>query len=150
MIGKPEWFTYRKFGWGLAPKTWQGWTYVSIIALSIGFLVSTAINEAVKIWAFAILFIIIMADMMHIMIKLPKVHDERENMHQLIIERNCSFAAVAALAGIALYQTYAHKGMIDAGQISLTNLPFDLSIMIVILVMILVKAMSTFYVKAKM
>lgn len=150
MIGKPEWFTYRKFGWGLAPKTWQGWAYISIIALLIGFLISITLNEAIKVWVFGILFFLILADMMHIMIRLPKVHDERENLHQLIIERNCSFAAVATLAGIALYQTYANREIIDARGVSLTTIPFDVSILIVILVMVLVKTISTYYVKAKM
>jgi len=36
MIGKPEWFKYRIFGWGLAPKTWQGYTYVLGIVGIIG------------------------------------------------------------------------------------------------------------------
>jgi hypothetical protein len=35
MIGNPEWFTYRIFGWGVAPKTWQGWVYVAVVAAAI-------------------------------------------------------------------------------------------------------------------
>jgi hypothetical protein len=30
MLGKPEWFTYRLAGWGLAPRTWQGWVYIAV------------------------------------------------------------------------------------------------------------------------
>ena len=27
MFGKPEWFTRKKFGWGLVPVTKEGWMY---------------------------------------------------------------------------------------------------------------------------
>jgi len=29
MLGRPEWFTFRVAGWGLAPRTWQGWVYIA-------------------------------------------------------------------------------------------------------------------------
>ena len=38
MIGKPEWFTYRIFGWGLRPRTWQGWAYILAALLLIIFI----------------------------------------------------------------------------------------------------------------
>ena len=33
MIGKPEWFTYKIFGWGAMPRTWQGLAYVLVSML---------------------------------------------------------------------------------------------------------------------
>ncbi len=36
MLGKPEWFERRKYsGWGLTPKTWQGWAYIALMALPV-------------------------------------------------------------------------------------------------------------------
>jgi hypothetical protein len=145
MIGKPEWFTYRIFGWGLRPKTWQGWVYVCAAALLMGFITAITLNDAVKVWIFGILFGSIILDMIHIMIQLDKVHDERENLHQLIIERNCSFAAIAALIGVALYQTYQNRMLL-----STTIFPFDYSLLIVLGAMVAVKAISYAYVKYKM
>lgn len=30
MFGKPNWFRPKAFGWGLTPKTWQGWAYTTV------------------------------------------------------------------------------------------------------------------------
>ena len=36
MIGRPYWFTKKKFGIGIRPKTWQGWAYLlAAIALIV-------------------------------------------------------------------------------------------------------------------
>jgi len=36
MIGRPDWFTKKKFGIGIRPKTWQGWAYLlAAIALIV-------------------------------------------------------------------------------------------------------------------
>ncbi len=32
MFGKPEWFDENNSGWGLSPKSWQGWAYTVIWA----------------------------------------------------------------------------------------------------------------------
>lgn len=145
MIGKPEWFTYRKFGWGISPRTWQGWVYVAAVAALVGF--STAVNLAgrAKLWIFSVIIGIIVIDIMHIMVQLPKVHDERENYHQMLIERNCSFAAVAVIAGIAIFQSYINKETVLAGRI-----PFDISLIIVLGVMVLTKVASSYYLAHKM
>lgn len=37
MIAQKEWFGRRKYtGWGVTPKTWQGWVY---IAVAVGLLI---------------------------------------------------------------------------------------------------------------
>lgn len=40
MFGKPEWFKPKAIGWGLAPTTWQGWTYTIVwsVVLAVPFL----------------------------------------------------------------------------------------------------------------
>lgn len=141
MIGKPEWFGYRVFGWGVKPKTWQGWAYVLVaiaIMLSISFM---PIHENTKIWIMGAIVIILVADVLHIMTQLYNTNDERENMHQLIIERNCSFAAIAALLAVAMLQTYEGKMIIN------WDIPFDGSILIVLGTMLITKIASTVYVK---
>jgi hypothetical protein len=29
MFGKPDWFKAKRFGWGLTPICWQGWSYTA-------------------------------------------------------------------------------------------------------------------------
>ncbi|MBW2964139.1 hypothetical protein KY363_01650 [Candidatus Woesearchaeota archaeon] len=144
MIGKPEWFTYRIFGWGIRPRTWQGWVYGAVAALVIGVGTAVTANTAAGPWVFGILIGVLVLDVLHIMMNLPKVHDERQNHHQLIIERNVSFAAIVALIGVALYQTYQNRAIAAAGE-----MPFDISIVIVLVVMVVAKAASTLYLHMK-
>jgi hypothetical protein len=145
MIGKPEWFKYRVFGWGIAPKTWQGWVYIAVFAAIVSLVTAVQVNLQGKIWIYGIVIGILVLDVLHIMANLPRTSDERENYHQLIIERNCSFAAVAALAAIALYQAVQNKTTVAAGQ-----LPFDTTILIVLGAMLSTKIISTIYVRTKM
>lgn len=141
MIGKPEWFTYRIFGWGVRPKTWEGWVYLLaavFIAVGLAFLPIPLEYKTIAMFAFVGILVL---DVIVIMTQLDKHHDERERMHQLIIERNCSFAAIVALAVIAAYQAAQNVGKI---------MPVDVSILIVLAVMVVVKIVSTIYVKTKM
>ena len=130
MIGKPEWFTYRIFGWGLRPKTKQGWLYI-LIALIIGVL-----TYFIHTIAFFTYVAVLTLDMLHIMTQMGKHADEREKLHHLIVERNCSFAAIAVIVTIILYQ-------------SIKNIGVNTSLIIVLGVMLLVKIGSTIYVKKK-
>lgn len=145
MIGRPEWFRYRMFGWGLGLKTWQSYVYVIVAAALLAGSVALASNKLFPIWVTGAIFVIVIADMIHIMTQMGKVNDERENYHQLIIERNCSFAAIAALVGMAFYEAYKN-GFSKAGA----GMPFDISIIVVLAAMLLVKIISTIYVKTKM
>jgi len=150
MIGKPEWFRYRLFGWGLGLKTWQSYVYVIVAAALIAGTVALATNKLITIWVPAIIFVIVLADILHIMIQMPKVSDERENYHQLIIERNCSFAAIAALIAMAFYEAYKSGRFLIAGVNGLNTPPFDISIIVVLAAMLLTKIISTLYVQSKM
>lgn len=145
MIGKPEWFTYRTFGWGISPKTWQGWVYVCVLALLVGLITTIGLNDQTKLWLFIAIMAIVFIDIIHIMTRLGKVHDERENHQQLIIERNCSFAAIAGLLVMALYEAYKNKALLVTGA-----MPFDISIIVVLGLMFVTKIGSTIYLKVRM
>jgi cobalamin synthase len=145
MIGKAHWFKYRTFGWGLAPKTWEGWAYIAILVFLIGGTFAMGIKDSTKMWIFAIIMTVAVVDMILIMSQLPKVSDERENYHQLIIERNCSFAAIVALLAVALFQTYKNTGFMQS-----QGLPFDYSIIIILGAMLATKIVSTLYVRTKL
>lgn len=102
MIGKPEWFERRKYGgWGLTPKTWQGWAYISLIILPLIIFQSMPWWSAMTRTAVTIGWIgILLADTIDITIHLKK--DEREKMHEAIAERNAAWTMVAVCtAGIA-------------------------------------------------
>jgi|GEM_PF-596045 len=147
MIGKAHWFKHRTFGWGLTPKTWQGWVYIAIAAFLLAGTFALGKTNPAMMWLFAIIMVILIADVIVMMTQLPKFTDERENYHQLIIERNCSFAAIAALLAIVIYQTYENTGFM-VSQTGVT--PFDVSLLVVLGVMLVVKIGSTVYVKMKM
>ena len=153
MIGKPQWFQRRKYGgWGLTPKTWQGWVYVAVLAGALGFTMSASISSTAKPAALAIIFAVAIADMIHIMLQLPKVHDERENYHQLLIERNCSFAAMGAMLAIVVYELFKSGRLMATGnqgvQAIMAN-PALATVIIVMAAMFVTKVASTLYVKSK-
>ena len=97
MIGKPEWFTYRIAGWGIRPKTKEGWTYTGIFLALILAITYLPIPENIKTYLIGTIVALLVIDSLHIMMQLPKVHDERQNYHQLLIERNVSFMAVISI-----------------------------------------------------
>lgn len=98
MIGKPKWFTRRKYGgWGICPKSWQGWAYIMV------FLIPFAIFQSLPFWsievrviATAIWLIIIAADTIDISLKMKK--DERDKVHEAIAERNALWIMIPLLA----------------------------------------------------
>ncbi len=142
-IGKPEWFTYRPAVWGLVVRTWQGWVYVGVVTLllvALGYAPLAKNLQAILVGAVAGVFLV---DVAIIMTQLGKVRDERERLHQLIIERNCSFAAVAALVVAMGYQIYQNRHRPGP------ELPFDPWLLVVILVMALTKLASTLYLRWK-
>ncbi len=103
MFGKQEWFKRRKYGgWGLTPKTWQGWAYIVAMVAPIALMQSLGLNGD-KIFyltlAWCIVFVI---DMVDIMAKLKK--DERETQIEAISDRNSAWAMVAVIAAGIAYQ----------------------------------------------
>jgi len=97
MIGKPEWFQRRKFGgWGITPKTWQGWLYIAIFLLPIiAFQTIYQGAEEIKFGVTIVWVGLLLIDALDIMRKLNK--DEREERHEAIAERNAAWFMVVIL-----------------------------------------------------
>lgn len=104
MIGKSEWFERRKYGgWGITPKTWQGYVYI------IGFVVSLSFFMALPIWDLKTRYIILgvwllvfFADVIDIMRNMKK--DERDTYHEAIAERNALWGVMSVLILGLVYQ----------------------------------------------
>ena len=108
MLGKAEWFGRRKYtGWGLTPKTWQGWAYMIVI---LGpFIVFHSIgnwSEEVKLGVTGVWIAFVVLDAIDMMMHLKK--DERETIHEAIAERNAAWFMVAVLAIGLAYETITH------------------------------------------
>ncbi|MFH0979225.1 MAG: hypothetical protein V1837_08070, partial [Candidatus Woesearchaeota archaeon] len=101
MIGKPEWFTRRKYlGWGVFPKTWQGWLYIAVCLLIFAVIEFLPLSENARLISLFVLIAIICADMIDVMIRMK--HDERDRLHEAIAERNSMWVMLVVLAiGVA-------------------------------------------------
>jgi hypothetical protein len=144
MLGKPEWFTYRAAGWGIAPSTWQGWVYVGLFLALVFTVMALPIPEGTKNVLMATVVGLLSLDMLAIWAQMGNYHDERQRLHQLIIERNCSIAAVFALVAAVGYQILRHS------ETDLPGLPFDPLLLAVLGVMALTKLVSTLYLRWRM
>jgi hypothetical protein len=144
MLGKPEWFTCRVAGWGIAPKTWQGWVYVGAFLAFLFTVMAIPISEDTRNVLMAAFLGLFLMDALAIWVQMGRYHDERQRLHQLIIERNCSVAAVLALVAAGCYQVTQHQSM------NATGLPFDPFLIAVLGVMALTKLASTLYLRWRM
>jgi TctA family transporter len=141
VIGKPEWFARRKYGgWGLRPKTWQGWAYIAV------FMIPFIIFNAIPIWRtktrliFVIVWIsLLIIDVFDIMRKLKQ--DEREKIHEAIAERNALWAMLIVAIGGILYDIVR-----SALEQKIYVHPFLIGILIVGAI---VKAISNIYLDKK-
>ena len=105
MIGKAKWFQRRKYsGWGVTPKTWQGWVYIAVIMIPF------VVFQALPFWDIKtrmiftgawLLFLVL--DVTHIMVTLKR--DEREYKIEAISERNAAWAMIFVMIIGILYQT---------------------------------------------
>jgi len=104
MLGKPEWFKRRKYsGWGIIPKTWQGWVYILIFMLP--FVVFQALpfwDEKTRFFVTIAWLVILLVDVADIMIRMR--NDERERMHEAIAERNAAWVMLLVIIIGILYQ----------------------------------------------
>lgn len=105
MLGKPHWFEIRKYGWGIKPRTWQGWLYIIVLIIP---LVAIAFFPAIFCQKQLILSIIWLAlislDAARIMFSIKK--DEREHAYEAIAERNSGWFMVAIALLSILYVLY--------------------------------------------
>ena len=104
MIGKSEWFQRRKYGgWGISPKTWQGWFYLFLI------LIPFAVFQALPFWDVRTRLYVTIGwlfflgfDINHIMLTLKR--DEREHKIEALSERNAAWIMALLLIVGTLYQ----------------------------------------------
>lgn len=93
MIGKTEWFNRRKYtGWGLTPKTWQGWVYIGVFVGIIVGLTKLPVDELIKNLGIGITVGILLIDSLHIMASITL--DEMETKFEAIAERNASWSMI--------------------------------------------------------
>lgn len=141
VIAKQEWFVRRKYGgWGLFPKTWQGWAYL-IVFLAILFGVQMLpISSNTKMIATVVLAIFLIIDTLQAMAKLKK--DEREKLHEAIAERNALWAVIAVIVLGVGYQV--------ASSVVKNNLSaIDPFLIMAIAAALIVKAISNIWLDRK-
>lgn len=97
MLGKPQWFQRRKYlGWGIYPKTYQGWVYVAVMVGLLAIIqVIPFINETTR-WIITMIWAaIFVIDVIDITVRLPQ--DERDKVHEAIAERNAMWVMILVL-----------------------------------------------------
>lgn len=141
MIGKPEWFARRKYGgWGLMPKTWQGWLYsLILVAITMGIIYIPFNDIKVKIGVIVMWAIILIAEIGSIMVK---IKDEREKIHEAIAERNALWAVILVIVVGVAYQVASSSVKNEFSAID----PF---LIIAIGAALIVKAISNIYLDKK-
>ena len=141
MLGKPAWFQRRKYGgWGIYPKTWQGWVYI-VVAIAVFVLIQylPIANIQTKTIAMLVVAAIIVLDIIHIMVRLPM--DERDRIHEAIAERNALWAILAALA--------AGIGWQAATSAISNNIQIDPVIIVALVAGLIAKAITNIYLDKK-
>jgi len=103
MIGNPDWFCPRKFGWGLGVNSAGGIVYIGAIIVLIGAVWNLPIEVNQRAILSTIIIGLVVVDTLDIMRKVYSKLDEREKRHQLEAERNASFVAVAGMVAYGLY-----------------------------------------------
>lgn len=105
MIGKSEWFGRRKYGgWGLTPKTWQGWAYIGAFILLVSATQSfPGLSLSIKNNIVYGLVALICIDVVHMMISVKK--DELEIKMEAIAERNAAWGMVIVTVIAFMVQT---------------------------------------------
>jgi hypothetical protein len=142
MFGKPEWFTRRKYtGWGLTPKTWQGWAYILVFAAPLILIPeATFLPGDMKVAAMLAWALIGCLDILDIMAKLKK--DEREVQIEAIAERNSAWAMVAAIVIGIGYQV--------SSSIASKTMAVDPFLLAVLMAGLFAKAATNWYLEQKM
>lgn len=140
MIGKNEWFSRRKYGgWGLTPKTWQGYAYIiAFITITFGLLNVPGIPEPIRFPITCVLIAIICLDLLHIMATLKK--DELEVKIEALAERNAAWTMVGVIVIGIGYQ--AAQSMVNATEL-------DYFLVITLFGGVIAKAITNFWLEHK-
>ncbi|MGV8151523.1 MAG: hypothetical protein ACP5OG_00425 [Candidatus Nanoarchaeia archaeon] len=104
VIAKPEWFKRRKYGgWGVVPKTKQGWIYLALVLIPFIILQSIPyISANIKLVITGAWLVFLCVDIFDVMIRMKQ--DEREKIHEAIAERNALWAIMIVLVVGVGYQ----------------------------------------------
>lgn len=141
MIGNPNWFQRRKYGgWGIRPKTWQGWVYIIIfVTIIFGIQYLPFLTTIQRTIGVIFLCLVLIIDTIDIMGKLKM--DEREKIHEALAERNALWGIIAVLAGGIAYQagSSAIKGTME----------IDFVIIAALFTGLLIKAITNIYLDRK-
>lgn len=137
VIGRPEWFARRKYGgWGIFPKTWQGWLYLAVIIALLAIVqIIPGLTENQRLISLIVIAAIFALDTLHIMFTMK--NDERDRIHEAIAERNALWAMIFVLAVGVAYQ--AARGVVQG------SFEVDPVILIALGAAVLVKAISNIY-----
>ncbi len=104
MIAKPEWFARRKYGgWGLYPKTWQGYVYIAV--LMIPFIIFQSLpmwDTDFRIYVTIGWLAFVLIDIGNAMILLKQ--DERDDKIEALAERNAAWMMVLVIALGIVYE----------------------------------------------
>ena len=104
MIARSSWFKMRRYGgWGVSPKSWQGWAYIAAV------LIPFVVFQALPYWGTELRLyvtlgwgVFLMLDIIPIMVSLKK--DEREYKNEAVAERNAAWFMVTVLVIGVLYE----------------------------------------------
>jgi len=104
MLGRPEWFTRRKYGgWGIRPTTWQGYLYIAFLILPFVFFQAVpSVNQDLRVQVTIVWLTILVTDVGRIMMNLPLSSKERQI--EAFSERNALWAVIAVLIFGVLFQ----------------------------------------------
>ncbi len=104
MIAQPEWFNLRKYGgWGVTPRSWQGWVYIiGIFVPLVIFLSLPDLDSQVRTAGTVLWLVFVALDLLPIIVTMKK--DEREYKNEAVAERNASWFMVAVLMIGILYE----------------------------------------------
>ncbi len=104
MIARPDWFQRRKYGgWGVSPKTWQGWVYTALAI--IPFIIFQSLpfwNMQTRMYVTIGWILFLFLDVGSVMISLKR--DEREYKIEAISERNAAWTMMFILVVGILYE----------------------------------------------
>lgn len=141
MFAKKEWFKRRKYGgWGITPKTKEGWLYILFITTPfIIFHFLPFWTDQVRIYVTVVWLLVLLIDVLPITITVER--DELESKIEAIAERNSAwFMSVILVFGL-LHETMTHalKGEVY----------FNPVIVIALLGGVLVKSVSNYILEKK-
>lgn len=142
MIAKKEWFERRKYGgWGVIPKTWQGWLFLVLVILPfVIFQLLPQWSDKIRLYVTIIWLFYLLLEIIPIMIFLKR--DEREDQIEAISERNASWFMSLVLTFGILFEVF--QGALNE------NLEVNLFLIIALAGGALVKTISNFCLEKKM